>query len=56
MDIIIITLIVLLAIWYIGRRFRATWRKKETPCADCDGTVCKHTMKQDCQDGRENSD
>ena len=53
MDILIITVIVLLAIWYVVHRFRATWQKKEHPCADCDGTTCKHGMKQDCQDVKE---
>lgn len=51
MDIVIIILIVLIALWYIVRRFRATWQKREHPCSDCDGTTCKHTLRQEHQDG-----
>lgn len=49
MEILIITLVILVAIWYITKRFHASWRKKESPCSNCDGTTCKQARKPDCQ-------
>ena len=56
MEIAVITLVILVAAWYISKRLRASWQRKENACSNCDGTTCKQTGKQDCQGGCKDQD
>ena len=56
MEIVVITLVILVAAWYIAKRFRASWQRKENACSHCNGSTCKQSLKQDCQSGSGSKD